>query len=318
MKRKCDVLVVEDSPAITMLLKGFLEKIGYDSIHACNTGKAALQTFKDLDSTGKTPIVLLDFKLPDMDASTLLSEFFEINSNSRIILETATEEDDPGVKDLIRKGAYQYIQKPIRFDKLKEIFETLEEEQQFFERESEQIESLKEKQKKAIDKIKEQIEFLFKTHKQVSLLMIQDVVGFLGQEIKDHIKHLEEEKKIVKLEDKLEISCNQCGSVKMTQIFFCPYCKTSNFKLGKIVEHHTCGNISEESEYVDDKCPSCGKEIKALGVDYRVMKNHYTCNNCKESFPKISTHYLCLNCENRFTLEDVKWKVSPNYKSVNI
>ena len=318
MGNKPDILIVEDSPAVTMLLKGFLEKIGYEKIHACSTGESALQIFRDLNSQKKTPIVLLDFRLPDLDANTLLSEFLKLNSNARIILETATDEEDPGVKDLIRKGAYEYIQKPIRFEKLKEIFETLEKEQQFFENESEQIQKLKENTKETTSQIKNQIDFLFKTHNQISLLMIQDVLGFSKEEIENHIKSLEEQRKIVKLQDKKEIACNQCGSVKKSQIFFCPSCKSSNFKLAKIIEHHPCGNISEEKEYVDDKCPSCEKELKALGVDYRVMKNHYICNNCKDIFAKISTHYLCLNCENRFTIEEASWKTSSVYKTINI
>ena len=60
------------------------------------------------------------------------------------------------------------------------------------------------------------------------------------------------------------------------------------------------------------------KEIKALGVDYRVMQNHYICHNCKEFFPEISTDYICLKCENRFKLDDARWNSSVNYKVVNM
>lgn len=318
MGKKYEIIIVEDSPAVTMLLKGFLEKLGCDKIHACNNGEIAIQTFRDLNAVGKNPIVLLDFRLPDMDANTILEQILSIKSDARVILETATDEDDPGVKELIRNGIYQYIQKPLRFEKLKEIFETLEKEQGFFEKESEQIKELKEAVEKAVNKIREQVEFLFNTYKQISLIMIKDVVGHSHDEIDEHIKHLELENKIVRLQDKRELVCNECGSVKKSQIFFCPSCKSSNFKMGKIIEHHPCGNISEEKDYVDDTCPSCRKELKALGVDYRVMKNHYICKNCKDVFPKISTHYLCLNCENKFTLDEANWKTSPYYKAVNI
>jgi predicted RNA-binding Zn-ribbon protein involved in translation (DUF1610 family) len=88
--------------------------------------------------------------------------------------------------------------------------------------------------------------------------------------------------------------------------------------LGKLVEHYDCGNISEESTYKNDKCPNCDKEIKALGVDYRLMQNHYICNNCSEFFPEISTYYLCLKCENKFKLEEGRWKSSKNFKVVNM
>ena len=318
MSKKYEIIIIEDSPAITILLKGFLEKIGYDKIHACSNGKTAIQTFREISAEGKTPIVLLDFRLPDMDANTILNEILAIQSDARVILETATDEDDPGVKELIRNGIYQYIQKPIRFEKLKKIFETLEEEQGFFEKESEQIKELEEQLKTQVNKIKEQIEFLFKTHKQLSIAMIKDVLSYSHGEIDEHINHLESEKKIIKLQDKRELACNECGSIKKTQVFFCPSCKSSNFKMSKIIEHHSCGNISEEKDYVDDKCPSCNKELEALGVDYRLLKNHYICKNCKDVFPKIATHYLCLNCEHKYTVDEANWKTSACYKAVNI
>lgn len=74
MTKKYEIIIVEDSPAVTMLLKGFLEKLGYDKIHACSNGKTAIQTFRYLNSVGRNPIVLLDFRLPDMDANTILEQ----------------------------------------------------------------------------------------------------------------------------------------------------------------------------------------------------------------------------------------------------
>jgi tRNA(Ile2) C34 agmatinyltransferase TiaS len=86
--------------------------------------------------------------------------------------------------------------------------------------------------------------------------------------------------------------------------------------LGKLIEHYDCANVSEEHTYQNDKCPNCKKEIKALGVDYRVMQNYYICKDCKEFFPEISHEYLCLKCENRFKLEDARWQSSINYKII--
>ena len=136
MSSKDDVLIVEDSPAIGMLLKNYLEKLGYTQIRTCTNGSTAIETFKELVALEKHPIVLLDYMLPDMDARSILTQMLEVQPNARVVLETATEKDDEGIKELIRLGVYQYLEKPIRFENLKSIFETIEKEQSFFEKES--------------------------------------------------------------------------------------------------------------------------------------------------------------------------------------
>ena len=318
MSSKDDVLIIEDSPAICMLLKNYLEKLGYTQIHTCTNGVTSIETFKKLVSLEKHPIVLLDYMLPDMDARSILTQMLEVQPNARVVLETATEKDDEGIKELIRLGVYQYLEKPIRFENLKSIFETIEKEQSFFEKESEQIKTLNDAADQNQIKLHTHIDFLLQSAKQISLNFIEQLIGSSDEAIVLHLNELEKQGKIITLGDKKEISCNQCDSVKTTQIFYCPSCKSSNFRLGKLIEHYDCGNISEESTYKNDKCPNCDKEIKALGVDYRLLQNHYICNNCTEFFPEISTYYLCLKCENKFKLEEGRWKTSKNFKVVNM
>lgn len=142
MSSKDNVLIIEDSPAIGMLLKNYLEKLGYTQIHTCTNGSTAIKTFKELVTLEKHPIVLLDYMLPDMDARSILTQILEVQPNARVVLETATEKDDEGIKELIRLGIYQYLEKPIRFENLKSVFETIEKEQSFFEKESEQVKDL--------------------------------------------------------------------------------------------------------------------------------------------------------------------------------
>ena len=143
---------------------------------------------------------------------------------------------------------------------------------------------------------------------------IKNILGYAEDFVTSYLQKLKAEGKIIQLGEKKEITCNLCDSLKTSQIFFCPNCKSSNFKLGKLIEHYDCGNVSEENTYQNDECPSCHKKIKALGVDYKVLQNHYICNDCKEFFPEISIEYLCLKCQNRFKLEDARWSSSINYK----
>jgi len=315
---KDDVLIIEDSTAICMLLKNYLEKLDYSQIHTCNSGATAIEIFKELVSLGKHPIVLLDYMLPDMDAHSILTQMLEIQPNARIVLETATEKEDEGIKELIRLGVYQYLEKPIRFENLKAVIETIEREQSFFTNESEQIKSLKKSLDQEQITLGDHIDFILKSTKQISLNFIKQLIGSSDNAIDLHLTELEKQGKIISLGEKKEIACNQCDSIKITQIFYCPSCKSSNFKLGKLIEHYDCGNISEESTYKNDQCPNCDKEIKALGVDYRLLQNHYICNSCSEFFPEIATYYLCLNCENKFKLEEGRWKTSKNFKVINM
>ncbi len=318
MSKQNAILIIEDSPAVGMLLKNYMEKLGYSEIHICETGSSAITTFNDLVSQDKEPIVLLDYMLPDMDARSVLTQMLEKKPNVRVILETATEKEDEGVKELIRLGVYQYLEKPIRFESLKEIMTIMEKEESFFMKESEQVEMLKHAEHEIELKVNEKIDFLLKSHGQISLNMTVQLMKIPEDVVQNHLKELESTEKIVQLDEKKEISCNQCDSVKIVQTFSCPTCKKNNFNMAKLIEHFSCGNFSEEKKYVDNLCPKCKKEIKAIGVDYRVITGRYVCNSCGDIFTELFTTFLCLKCESRFTMDDAKWKTGPYYKVINL
>ena len=314
MTIKPPVLIVEDSQAVTMLLKSFLDKLDYTNVYSCNNGYSAIKEFKKLVKAQTPPIVLLDYMLPDMDCRSVLTQILDIQPNARVVLETATEKEDDGVKELIRLGIYQYLEKPIRFDRLKNVFETIENEDFFFIKESEQLQMLENAEEEVKTKVIDRVDFILKSSRQVSLNFIEQMIGFSDETIRLHLNELERAGTIVNLGEKKEVACKKCDSVKTTQVFSCPSCNSPHFRLGKLIEHYNCGNVSEERTYENDNCPSCNKEIKALGVDYRVLPNHYICNNCSDAFSELSSEYLCLKCENKFTLEEVNWQSSCNYK----
>ena len=318
MTIKAPVLIVEDSPAVTILLKSFLDKLDYTDIHSCDNGFSAVKLFKKLVKENTPPIVLLDYMLPDMDCKSVLTQMLDTKPDARVILETATEKEDEGIKELIRLGVYQYMEKPIRFETLKNIFETLEKEDFFFQKENDQLQMLENAEEEVKTKVIDRVDFILKSSKQVSLNLIEQLIGFSDETIRLHLNQLEKEGKIINLGEKREIACYKCNSVKTTQIFSCPSCKSQHFRLGKLLEHYNCGNVSEERTYENDRCPSCNKELQALGVDYRILPDHYVCNNCSEVFSELSSEYLCLKCENKFTIDEVRWQTSCNYKLATI
>ncbi|TRZ81127.1 MAG: response regulator [Nitrosopumilales archaeon] len=300
--RKNDVLIIEDSMAITILLRDFLKKLGYDNVESCTNGKTGIRVFSDLESAGKKPIVLLDFHLPDMDANKIMESIFNIRPDAKIILETADSKSDEQIKNALRGGAYLYIEKPIRFENLKNVFETLEQEGIILEG----------KPFNELERIKSHL----KSFSRISLARLSEYSDTENELLQKYLSQLENEKIVMKISDMKEISCNQCNSLRIFPNFFCPACKSNNFVQGKLIEHFKCGNVSVEDSYKENKCPKCHKEIKILGVDYKSMDNYYICKDCGDKFPELSQDYVCVRCSNRFPLEKTKWISSPGYKIV--
>ena len=302
--QKKDVLIIEDSVATTILLSEFLKKLGYQNIHTCNTGQAAVQVFDDLVKANKMPIILLDYSLPDMNADAVMTQIFSIRPDTKIVIQTASEKGDESIKDVLRHGAYLYLEKPIRFENLKNTMKVLEEEDKILE-------------DKPVDAQK-QIDSHLKSSSRISLARISEYCNVTKEDTMQYLRELESEKKIVSLGNIKEISCNLCGSVKIGLSFHCPSCNSSNFKHGKLIEHFKCGNVSLDNTYVDNICPKCHKEIQTIGVDYRAMENYYMCTDCGEKFAEPLNDYLCMKCNNRFKIDQATWITSEAFRAVNL
>jgi len=106
------ILIVEDEETQRSLLAGLLRKEGY-SVEEAGDGVRAIELFriKTID------LVLLDFKLPDMDGLTILKSVKEINPEVEIIMITAFGSIENAVNAL-KSGASEYLTKPIDLDDL--------------------------------------------------------------------------------------------------------------------------------------------------------------------------------------------------------
>lgn len=301
---KKNILIIEDSPAVSFLIQEFLKKLGYDKINICASGKIGVKVFGELVKSGKMPIVFLDYSLPDMDGSEVMSKIFSDNPEARVIIESASDKYDESIKNVLRGGAYEYLEKPIRFDNLKNIMNVLEEEDKI-------ISSKK-------DHNTSQIDSLLKSSARMSLARISEYSGIDKDDALSYLKDLRSEGKIVETSDIKEVSCSLCDSVKIGQTFHCPSCNTSNFRHAKLIEHYKCGNITPEETYENNMCPKCRKEIKILGVDYKTLENYYVCNECNDKFPEPAHEYLCLRCNHKFALTQAKWTTSAGFHAIKL
>lgn len=99
------ILVVDDEPKITQLVRDYLERAGY-VVRVASDGRAALSTAR----TEKPDLIVLDLGLPHMDGLDFTREFRK-TSNAPIIMLTARAEETDKLVGL-ELGADDYMTKP--------------------------------------------------------------------------------------------------------------------------------------------------------------------------------------------------------------
>lgn len=106
------ILLVEDDVAFCKMLEKFLTKQGYD-VRATHSGEEAFA----LIHKEAFDLVLTDVRLPNKDGNFILEEIRTNFPETQVILMTGYAEVNFAV-DAIKKGAFDYISKPVQPDKL--------------------------------------------------------------------------------------------------------------------------------------------------------------------------------------------------------
>jgi len=97
MTDKKDILIIEDSPAVGILLREYLERLDYHKIHTCGDGDSGIKKFKELVKPNNLPIVFLDYNLPDMNAFSVITQLLYIRPETKVIIETVSERSEEGI-----------------------------------------------------------------------------------------------------------------------------------------------------------------------------------------------------------------------------
>jgi two-component system response regulator HydG len=106
------ILVIDDDRDICLLLKRFLTKHNYE-VAEVYAGKKAL----DLMNSFTPDLVLCDFRLDDMDGTTLLVKIKELLPEVPVIIMTGYSDIKVAV-EVMKLGAYDYIGKPLFPDEI--------------------------------------------------------------------------------------------------------------------------------------------------------------------------------------------------------
>lgn len=115
------VLVVDDDKKICNLLSKAIRKEGY-SVATANNGHAALRLVREKKPT----LVFLDIKMPELSGIEVLKEIKKVNSDIAVIMLTGYN-NMRFVVETMKCGAYDYIAKPFKLGKIRELLKRVEE-----------------------------------------------------------------------------------------------------------------------------------------------------------------------------------------------
>ncbi len=123
---KQPVLIVDNSKVITLKLKKYVEQFGFNEVVICNSGREGLEKFGELIGNHKFPIVLLDMSMLDLNGNEVAAQMLKILPETIIALITADNINAERVKEALANGVGYFLQKPFRYDQMKELLETIQ------------------------------------------------------------------------------------------------------------------------------------------------------------------------------------------------
>jgi two-component system, NtrC family, response regulator AtoC len=106
------ILVVDDEFGLRQALSRILDAEGHEVAVAEDGGRAL-----ELINSGSPDLVLCDVRMPGMNGLAFLEQY-RANKKGGLVIMMSAYEDDEGVIEAMRRGAYDFIAKPFRADQL--------------------------------------------------------------------------------------------------------------------------------------------------------------------------------------------------------
>lgn len=113
------ILIVDDERSLCEFLDIFLSKEGYNVTTAAG-GEAAVALATS--GTVEFDLVLTDLMMPNVGGLEVLTAFKERYPDTQVLVMTAYATADTAI-DAMKKGAYDYVQKPFKVDEIKVLLE---------------------------------------------------------------------------------------------------------------------------------------------------------------------------------------------------
>ncbi|PTV96354.1 two component Fis family sigma54 specific transcriptional regulator [Rhodobacter aestuarii] len=112
-----DILIVEDTASMRTIYEAHMRRAGYRTL-ATGTAGEALELFR----AHRVSVVLLDLMLPDRDGLDLLIDLLDVRPSTSVVV-VAAERSTERTVSAIRRGALDYLVKPVSETRLMEAVE---------------------------------------------------------------------------------------------------------------------------------------------------------------------------------------------------
>ncbi|MBB3111112.1 two-component system chemotaxis response regulator CheY [Paenibacillus phyllosphaerae] len=118
MKKELTILICDDSVLIRKKLRGALEELGYADIHEAHDGEQAVAI-----SLERHPqIVFMDIVMPVKTGIEALREIIAALPETKVVMASSVGTQS-NLKEAIKAGAYDFIQKPLSQDAIARVME---------------------------------------------------------------------------------------------------------------------------------------------------------------------------------------------------
>ena len=115
---KIKILICDDSILARKSMSAMLSSFGYDDITEVSNGEDAVNKYKE----EKPDLVFLDIVMPVKDGITATREIIEFDPEARIIVISSVG-TQTHLREVIKAGAKDFIQKPVEADLLKQVLD---------------------------------------------------------------------------------------------------------------------------------------------------------------------------------------------------
>lgn len=120
------MLVADDSPAIRAVITDALQESGIreEDIAIAENGEQAVELYQEVDPD----VTFMDLNMPRMDGCEAAEEILSEDPRAHVVAVTGLREDKEIVEEIRSIGAFDILQKPLRFQDIKDVLNTVREE----------------------------------------------------------------------------------------------------------------------------------------------------------------------------------------------